>query len=308
MTAVANITTLTRLQNTTLPKIVSALVLSIPENLTCAGLTNYNIPRVNWELLKTASNWNEIHFRWWRRSYPLYPCYISITNNQSEQKITTGFNFFENFYWRHVDNTSSYTNFFKSLSESTNIICDVYTNKFTRVDYGKVWEDILLIYDSNVGLDILLSVYSNRLRLENHRNEFNVTIQFYVTYFQTVFNTYIDEDLGALEQSGILERLRKQNKMFRVLWWICREERFMRLKERQWINFYTAVHQPKSLISQFSKRDEDKWEPTKLESILVVFLLFWSMIAVCGVRFLWELKEIRELLARSEFRQVSIKL
>jgi len=58
MNVLANITSLASLQEIRLPEIVGNLVLTVPENLTCADLTNYNVSQVNWEALMTNSKWN----------------------------------------------------------------------------------------------------------------------------------------------------------------------------------------------------------------------------------------------------------
>jgi len=198
----------------------------------------------------------------------------------------TGFQFFN-----HTDDDDNnfglkwHTCFLETLlKQNSDHSCGEAYSRSITFEPGKSWGDLLLVYNTDDnGFDILISVYGNRWRLENPQNELNITMQGYYSMFQSIFNEYIDQDLAALEQSGILRRVRDKFKMFNSLRMLEKEERYMRMKEKQWINFYTAVNQPKSLVSKFAKENEDDWESTKLKSLVTPYVLFCGMlVAACA--------------------------
>ncbi|CAL8098301.1 unnamed protein product [Orchesella dallaii] len=197
----------------------------------------------------------------WRRRRPLYSC--SLTND------------------------SSFTIFLNEFATSSEISCvahgsksGVYFNNWYKPE--KRWGDVVLIYNTRKKFDALISIFGNRRRFEEVKNEFNVTTKVYFSPFQSIFSRIVDNDLAALEQSGILQRLRFEYDGFEALWLLKSEmKRASYRRIKGWINPYAAVHQSKSLMSEVARQSIDDLTAATLESVVVAWVLYGAMLVVC---------------------------
>ncbi|CAL8098307.1 unnamed protein product [Orchesella dallaii] len=123
---------------------------------------------------------------------------------------------------------------------------------------GKNWGDFVMIYNSANSYDMLISVLENRWRFEPERDELRATMWGYLTSFDSIVSSFMDDEVGRFEQSGIVHRFRDEIQGLKTVYLLKQENQNMRFDKKQRINFYTAVSQLKSLVSQFSHKKNEE--------------------------------------------------
>ncbi|CAL8098317.1 unnamed protein product [Orchesella dallaii] len=195
----------------------------------------------------------------WRRGQPLYKCNLR-------------FNF-------------EYKNFLEPLSQSSGILCFAHpagTNPYFLEPYqpGGSWSNFILIYNTELYFNTMISIFGNRWRYDGLQHGFNVTMEGYLSSFQTIFSALAEDNLRDLEHSGILQRLVYEYSSLRTLLRLKTEVKRFRNKLKRGVNFYTALHQSNKLMSEFGRKRNGDMNSVQLESVLVAWVLYGLMLIV----------------------------
>ncbi|CAL8098323.1 unnamed protein product [Orchesella dallaii] len=196
----------------------------------------------------------------WKRGRPLYNCNLQIQFR--------------------------YNKFLESLAQSSEMLCLAHGSKLhayaTEIyQPRRAWSNFILIYNAEKNFDTLISIFGNRRRFEGIQKDFNVTMEGYLSSFQTIFSALVDDDLRELEQSGILQRLRFEYSSLRTLWMLRAEGKRLKNRVQRRVNFYTALHQSKLLMSEFGRKNNNDMNSVQLESVLVAWVLYGWMLIIC---------------------------